>query len=115
MQTNLEIKTTHFTNEHRTHIDIINPDGTLHVKFDLIDALDSYAFLGKPEKLKLDILAQKQAFKESEVFIPPPELDVLTRYLEYLQYPTKKKHMTYVTHNKPHDWDKLKAKYGINT
>lgn len=80
------------------HIDILNPNNSLHLKLDFINTLNVYKKTIIPNILFNDILNTK--INVSKIYEPSYEYDLLLRYFEYKEFiqerPNKLKHLNYI-------------------
>lgn len=80
------------------HIDILNPNNSLHLKLDFINTLDVYKKTIIPSTVFDSILNTKH--NTNKIFEPSAEYDLLLRYFEYKEFiqerPSKIKHLDYI-------------------
>jgi hypothetical protein len=80
------------------HIDILNPNNTLHLKLDFISSLSVYKKTNIPNIVFDEILNTKTSI--DGVCEPLFEYDLLLRYFEYKEFiqerPSKIKHLNYI-------------------
>lgn len=80
------------------HIDILNPNNTLHLKLDFINSLSVYKKTNIPNIIFDKILNTK--VNTHGVYEPSSEYDLLLRYFEYKEFiqerPGKLKHLNYI-------------------
>jgi hypothetical protein len=84
--------------ENHYHIDILNSNGSLHLKLDFIESLSLYKKFSIPDIVFNEIFNTK--IINQGIYEPSNEYDLLLRYLEYKEFiserPGKLKHLNYI-------------------
>jgi len=109
LRTNYKINVSKPMDLGRRHIDILLPNNTLFLRFDLIQKLNDYD-IANPDELKEEVLNTKVLF--NNIWIASTSMDVILRFLEYKKYPQKIQHAVCAVQYQQLDTT-LKNKYKI--